>query len=284
MTFFTLITALLLVASKFFPHSDKKQLISFLLITVDAKFHKTESTFDKERIVGGIYVSIENYPYQAFISNRNRLSCGGSIISNFHILTAGHCVSTYTQPEEISVRTGSTSKSKGGTLTTASRIFCHPEFRKFDTLHLNDIAIVLLSKSLVFDVWTRNIPLARRNKVQYAGQIGIISGWGAKDDLQYPDKLRATSVLLVEDRKCQKSSEFDSQILCATYPGRNICSGDSGGPLVVNGRLVGVSVASLCQNTNISTYYVSVAFYRDWIDKMTGIADDDFYWYQRLFD
>lgn len=45
-----------------------------------------------DRIVGGIGVRIEEYPYQVSIEFYRIHICGGSIISANWILTAGHCV------------------------------------------------------------------------------------------------------------------------------------------------------------------------------------------------
>lgn len=47
----------------------------------------------KERIVGGNETLPHEYPWQVAILDANdEISCGGSVISDRHILTAGHCV------------------------------------------------------------------------------------------------------------------------------------------------------------------------------------------------
>lgn len=49
------------------------------------------------RIYGGRTVKIEHYPYQVRVLEnitKNKIQlCGGSIITELHILTAAHCVS-----------------------------------------------------------------------------------------------------------------------------------------------------------------------------------------------
>lgn len=45
------------------------------------------------RIIGGQTVRIEDFPYQVSLEQHGEQFCGGVIISNKHILTAGHCFS-----------------------------------------------------------------------------------------------------------------------------------------------------------------------------------------------
>lgn len=45
------------------------------------------------RILGGIEASAGQYPWSVSVRVNGAHACGGSIISNTFILTAGHCVS-----------------------------------------------------------------------------------------------------------------------------------------------------------------------------------------------
>lgn len=44
-----------------------------------------------ERIFGGQQTSIERVPWQVSLRQNNEHRCGGSIISNNFVITAGHC-------------------------------------------------------------------------------------------------------------------------------------------------------------------------------------------------
>lgn len=46
------------------------------------------------KIIGGWVVGIEKVPYHvAIVKNRSRApSCGGSIITRWHVVTAAHCI------------------------------------------------------------------------------------------------------------------------------------------------------------------------------------------------
>lgn len=47
------------------------------------------------RIVGGRPTKPHNYPWVALILYYNVAMCGGSVINNYYILTAAHCVQPY---------------------------------------------------------------------------------------------------------------------------------------------------------------------------------------------
>ena len=47
------------------------------------------------RIVGGFISMPHIFPWIAAIFNKGMLHCGGTLINNHYILTAGHCVKWY---------------------------------------------------------------------------------------------------------------------------------------------------------------------------------------------
>lgn len=47
---------------------------------------------EPERIVGGDLATIGQFKYQVSLQSYDEHICGGSIISDTHILTAAHCV------------------------------------------------------------------------------------------------------------------------------------------------------------------------------------------------
>lgn len=51
--------------------------------------------FPQPRIVGGRDAEINQFPYQISLRLYNQHICGGSIISKNYIITAAHCVSTF---------------------------------------------------------------------------------------------------------------------------------------------------------------------------------------------
>ena len=65
------------------------------MLSSRAKFNnncKCGKKFSMQRIVGGSVTSVNEYPWQAAITTASGAQyCGGSLITNKHILTAAHC-------------------------------------------------------------------------------------------------------------------------------------------------------------------------------------------------
>jgi secreted trypsin-like serine protease len=105
----------------------------------------------EERIVGGGNVNIRSYPFLAslrYLSN-NIIFCGGSIISNKHILTAAHCLYYESRDfNRIRIYTGITAtRSTEGQVHKIAHVFFHPWFTaqlSYNGIYLNDIAIVMV--------------------------------------------------------------------------------------------------------------------------------------------
>lgn len=85
--------------------------------------HKTEV---HPYIVGGRDTRIEKHPYQVHIQLRRGVICSGAIISEYMVLTAGHCVHGET-PSSLSLHYG-TSTKRGGKSHQCKKLKLHPEY------------------------------------------------------------------------------------------------------------------------------------------------------------
>lgn len=239
--------------------------IILLTVLADAKIFIKDTKAKIQRITGGSLASIERFPYLVYVSHGGK-SCGGSIISKNHILTAAHCVCRTSRL--CYVHSGSENKSYGGTWTEVNRIICH---KKYDQTGMgeNDLAILVLGTkfSLEFDNKTRSVPMVEREPNR---SWGYVSGWGDLDnDETETEKMRIAAVDMKDEIEC--FHEFGlfktpGTICAGTRDGRDACFGDSGGPLVVEGYLVGV-VSQGPDECGADSLYASVIYYRDWIEK-----------------
>ncbi|KAI4458490.1 polyserase-related [Holotrichia oblita] len=127
------------------------------------------------------------------------------------------------------------------------------------------------------------VKLPSENQITKAGVLAKVSGWGHRQQINYPklnadrDILHAVQVPIVDHGVCTEHypyGKITDRMICAGYlgiGGRDSCQGDSGGPLVVNGVLIGiVSWGFGCADPQYPGVYTDVAYLREWI-KRTGV-------------
>lgn len=109
-----------------------------------------------DRIVGGVNANINEFPYQVSLRTiaDNHHFCGGSIISDRHILTAAHCVFGSIRPPYRNVRVyagSSSSKSVNGSAHLVKRIDVHPKYTgRSESSMRNDVAVITVrGKSII---------------------------------------------------------------------------------------------------------------------------------------
>ena len=56
----------------------------------------------RRRVTGGRSAGFGVYPWQALVLNQNS-RCGGALVGRQHVVTAGHCVSNYTDTYKVPV-------------------------------------------------------------------------------------------------------------------------------------------------------------------------------------
>ncbi|EDV57441.1 trypsin alpha-3 [Drosophila erecta] len=219
-----------------------------------------------ERIVGGYPVEISQVPWQASLLYSGNYICGAVIYSDKIVITAAHCLD---RPFDVlySVRVGSKYKFDGGQHVKVAGIRKHEDYREYKKIYFfNDIAVIRLADSLIFNTNVRPIPLADSEPA--AGTKASVSGWGEIGLFGIsPSFLLETSVGLVDPNYCRRSYRYLTKaMICAAALGKDSCQGDSGGPLVSGGQLVGiVSFGYGCANPFFPGVYANVAHLKPWI-------------------
>lgn len=230
-----------------------------------------------DRIVGGEYADIREFPHQIALEIYNEISCGGSIISEDWVLTAAHCVDKFFTITAFTIRSGSSSISRGGTVHEVSEIIIHEGFHVYQKRSVNDIALVRVNPRFNFNGRTcQAIPLINAGEKIKPGTMACVTGWGITEQFVISDVLRKVHVPIISPEKCDSygMGPLSEGEICAGYEegGRDACQADSGGPLAVENLLVGiVSWGYGCAQPRLPGVYVEVAYYRDWIKKKTGI-------------
>ncbi|XP_047116004.1 trypsin-1-like [Schistocerca piceifrons] len=192
------------------------------------------------RVVNGTEAGDNEFPFMAQYVRYGVPECSATIINEYWVMTAGHCV----DGKEIrvsDVRAGTNSvRNDTGVLIHVSEFVFHDNYH-YD--YINDVALIK-SESSAETLRKADIPVWSDADCQeaYAGY-------------EYQ--------VLEED-------------ICAGMPegGRGQCSGDGGGPLLVNGTQIGIVSWSRkpCVTKGSPGVYVEVSYYVDWIKEKTGRA------------
>lgn len=229
--------------------------------------------YPQGRIVGGRETSIEEHPWQVSLQMSGFHFCGGSIISEDTILTAGHCTVNY-PASMMKVRLGSSTSASGGALHEVQKVVRHENFRTGRRgIPENDVAVLKLKSSIDLGKTSQPIVLFDAKENTPDGVLSTISGWGnVREGGNAPAVLHTVDVPIVSKTDCSKAYEKWGGIpegqICAAFPagGKDTCQGDSGGPLVIGGRQAGiVSWGNGCARKGYPGVYTEIAAVREWI-------------------
>uniref|UniRef100_A0AC11E440 Coagulation factor X n=1 Tax=Ovis aries TaxID=9940 RepID=A0AC11E440_SHEEP len=232
------------------------------------------------RIVGGRDCAEGECPWQALLVNEeNEGFCGGTILSEFYVLTAAHCLH---QAKRFTVRVGdrNTGQEDGNEMVHEVEMSVkHGRFVK-ETYDF-DIAVLRLKTPIQF---RQNVAPACLPEKDWAEatlmtqKTGIVSGFGRTHEKGRPSStLKMLEVPYVDRNACKLSSSFSitPNMFCAGYDAQpeDACQGDSGGPHVTRFRdtyfVTGiVSWGEGCARKGKFGVYTKVSNFLKWIDKI----------------
>ncbi|KAG5896176.1 hypothetical protein JTB14_016951 [Gonioctena quinquepunctata] len=270
-------------------------------------YNKSYFPYHIENIVpGGETADLGQFPWMALLGYRQKqlditeYLCGGTIITETHLLTAAHCIDVGKYHKLVNVRLGEHDlrskkdcrKVHGGQICADNPIdvpvlntFRHQNYNS-RTLK-DDIALIRLKRAVTFTDFIQPICLPFERSLEskvLTGQKFTISGWGKTDSRKlggYP-VLQFATVTVWSHNTCNKVIPPEVQPmtdyqLCANGKKEDACKGDSGGPLVnstidFDGELrnyqIGiVSFASTltCGVEELPPIYTRVDRYLNWI-------------------
>lgn len=239
------------------------------------------------RIINGRRAERFRYPWMVLIlpSETNApgyYNCGGSIINDRYILTAGHCLMGGRRPAQIRAIIGAYDRNEANLGREGYRL--EVESYKVHERYSSggpDIALIKLKYPLTFTSTFSPICLATFSNYNNL----FIYGWGRQNqgsNLVNPTFLHEVEVDQVQNRTCSRfwGNRFDQQhhICAGTQTG--ICSGDSGSPLSTraNGRVNQVGIVSsgysckMGAGSSVPDLYERVSSHLAWISDNTRDA------------
>nr|XP_036670609.1 chymotrypsin BI [Drosophila suzukii] len=270
---------------------DREPLVLNLETTPLLEKMLPDGAMAMDRIFGGDVGNPHCFPYQVGMllqRPKGLYWCGGSLISDKHVITAAHCVDmakralVFLGANEIK-----NAKEKGQV-----RLMVPSEnFQIYPTWNpkrlKDDIALVRLPHAVSFNDRIHPIQLPKRHYEyrSFKNKLAIASGWGryATGVHAISNVLRYVQLQIIDGRTCKSNfplSYRGTNICTSGRNARSTCNGDSGGPLVLQRRhskkrvLVGItSFGSIygCDR-GYPAAFTKVASYLDWISDETGVS------------
>jgi trypsin len=254
-------------------------LLFFLILfaAIQSPASTEHSMTPKPLIVGGAEAAPGEFPFIASLqSGSSGHFCGGSLIRNNWVLTAGHCAdATYLKTVWLGLH--DQSQKSNAESFKVRKVIRHPQFSN-QTLDY-DFALIQLegrSKFQPITINTREIPIPEGNDLIFS----TTAGWGALRENSYSisPKLMKVDVPLVPQNLCSEAykdfNEITDRMLCAGFEEgqKDACQGDSGGPLIVNqsGKPVLAGIVSWgkgCARPRAYGVYSKVNSIGDWIQE-----------------
>ncbi|CAG0886995.1 unnamed protein product [Darwinula stevensoni] len=200
--------------------------------------------------VGGTASYLGEWPWQAAIydTEAKGVICGGALIRERWVLTAGHCI-TYQNtlrergPSDFLVYLGkhrrNGSEDDGDVqIRRVSRIILRRGFnlQNYDA----DIALMQLTEEAELTARVQLICLPT-SEVDLDEKKGMVASWGYNESDMLADELMKVELPVIPNDKCRQETsrhtgeplpDLTWNMFCADYENQSVCNGDSGSPMV----------------------------------------------------
>merc|ERR1711892_390945 len=234
------------------------------------------------RIVGGVETEVNEYPWQgALVSRTGRTPfCGGTLISNRHVMTAAHCTAG-SSPSQMRILLGEHRTDDSTQIKVEVESINDDPL--YDTSNMrNDFSILTLKESVTFTKAISPACLPSTATQMFAGQVATVSGWGTlSSGGNQPTVLMEVDVTVTTNEVCKGvyGTGISDINICAMDAGKDSCQGDSGGPLFIkeNGRYTLIGVVSYgygCASPNIPGVFARTSARKDWITSTAAGTQD----------
>lgn len=198
-------------------------------------------------VYGGNKTKHGQWPFLAGVLKKSsrKFFCGGSIITNQHVLTAAHCVETKKskngknkkqQPADIIVYLGrhslSSTSEHNSVTQNVNEIIVHPDWTTEHEKYDADLAILVLEQAVAFSHFIQPVCLTDDSKISEY-EDGFVVGWGQSPEADHEDVPNQILIRSLSDSNCLQDDwhlgrVFSNRSFCAGGRGSVPCKGDSG--------------------------------------------------------
>jgi len=234
----------------------------------------------RTRIVGGREAAAHSWPWIVSLQYRGNHFCGGTLIDEYHVLTAAHCLQDETIDTSLLTVVGGLHSRLNANAATVqrrrvARFFNHEQYN--DVTNDNDVAIIRLASPMTLNNYVNIACLPGKEPTVH--ESVMIAGWGTTSYGGSPSNLLLqANVNIMNECRFVYSIDPSKQICAGTSDyTRDSCQGDSGGPLMheVNGYWYVSGVVSYgdeCAKKGSPGVYARVSYYLSWIRNKISTA------------
>uniref|UniRef100_A0A1W7R9J3 Serine proteinase n=1 Tax=Hadrurus spadix TaxID=141984 RepID=A0A1W7R9J3_9SCOR len=246
------------------------------------------------RIVGGEHAGKTTFPFAVGLVyvdpyherfTRDNIICGGTMITDLHVLTAAHCLNfdimKYIAYLRVTVSDYDLEDPNEVKSYLRKIRYISLESQYNVITHDNDIAIITLDLPIPLNENMRMVALPFLGRKVRAGTMCTVWGWGLTSHNRTSAVMLKINVPIIHRRVCWQRVfwHITENMICAGGErGKAACEGDSGGSLLLRKGnaycMIGiVSFGSIeCAKNHVPVIYTNVASYTDKIYMATKDA------------